>query len=243
MKDVNKGITLLPGQALIIQAEQTSCRLLAPRLPDLSSQRGDEGNKQKTKEKGGRREIKNERSRRQKPGAGEWAEQRAAPGSAATGAQPSSRPSGWAGGFLPTTATRGCPRPLPTTALPPSASSAPTEGPGPDRKADPGPGPSAPGSRRGSRACPAEAAPAPPRVRPLPPSLSTPHGGRPLAGEAQPREERPEPRMGSGLRGSRYDPAPAAGRAPRAGPPLTRRWCVSCWSCNRPPDLGGGAWT
>lgn len=51
--------------------------------------------------------------------------------------------------------------------------------------------------------------------------------------------------MENGLRGSRCDLPRIAGRAlpGRAGPPLTHRCCVSCWSCNRPPDRGGGAWT
>lgn len=85
-------------------------------------------------------------------------------------------------------------------------------------------------------ACSAEA----PSLRPHPAS----QGGRPTPRGATAPEGRPEPGMGRGWRGSRRDPPPPA--PPRAAPPapaLTRRWCVSCWSCNRRPDRGGGAWT
>lgn len=51
---------------------------------------------------------------------------------------------------------------------------------------------------------------------------------------------------GDGERMAREPPRSPPPAPPRAAPPalsLTRRWCVSCWSCNRRLDRGGGAWT
>lgn len=124
------------------------------------------------------------------------------------------RPGGWAGAFphFPRPPPRQA---LPTTPLPPSASTATTEGFGPTAKADGGPGPGAPGSRRGCWACPAQAAP--PGFRPLQPSPSPLHGGHPAprGSPAPPGAARAEDgeRIAAGAAVIPAPPQPAAGRA------------------------------
>lgn len=159
-------------------------------MPDLSSQRVEERNKQKRKEEGGKntqkKQLKNEKGRRQSRarGVGRAARRPRLRRDGSPAQLSSPRRLGRRLPPLPPprAAAPGSPRPLPTTALPPSASTAPTEGLGPTGKTDPRPGPSAPGSRRGSWACPAQAAPMGLRrtasaAATL--SLPAPHGARP----------------------------------------------------------------
>lgn len=220
-KDVNKGTPLPTVQAPITRAAQTSCSPLGPCLSDLSSQRISKQIQRKCGEGVGRVNT-NIKARNCKQSAVRGRGPSSAPPPPRGPAQPS--PARLPGPGLPPFppgAPHGAVPPAPAAIRPPGDPPAGAATPGRARRSGEAPGPARPTRRRCGLSPPRTAAP------PRPGELRARRGGRNRGWAVD------------GAGGAAVPP-PAP---PRAAPPLTRRWCASCWSCNRRPDRGGGAWT